>query len=115
MHKTDFVQAINSGFGSGGMFCTLSDGDLGTYLLTKVMKFMELVEPRMLQAVGNVGQQDVNPPVFILSPEVRVTRVSLSWGDIACIITYRLHHEVIYVIYTTEGVRQCKSRGDRTE
>ena len=71
MHKTEFVQAINSGFGSGGMFCTLSDGDLGNYLLKKVMKFMKQEDPRKLQAVGNVGQQDINPPIFILSPEVR--------------------------------------------
>lgn len=52
------------------MFCTLSDGDLGNYLLVKVMKFMEQDQPRVLQAVGNIGQQDTHPPVFILSPEV---------------------------------------------
>ena len=70
MHKNEFVQAINSGFRSGGMFCTLSDGELGNYLLGKVMEFMGEREPRTLQAVGNVGQQDVSPPVFVLSPEV---------------------------------------------
>ena len=40
MHKNEFVQSINLGFKSGGMFCTLSDGDLGNYLLNKVMDFM---------------------------------------------------------------------------
>ena len=47
MHKTDFVQAINSGFHSEGMFCTLSDSDLGNYLLGKVMVFMQQQEPRI--------------------------------------------------------------------
>lgn len=71
MHKNDFVHAINSGFHSGGMFCTLSDGDMGNYLLKKVMEFMGQPEPRTLKAVNCLGQQDGTPPVFILSPEVR--------------------------------------------
>jgi len=70
MHKNEFVQAINSGFHSGGMFCTLSDTDLGNYLLEKVMEFMGTDQPRTLQAVENVGQQAVDPPVFALSPQV---------------------------------------------
>lgn len=70
MHKNEFVQAINAGFSSGGMFCTLSDVELGNYLLEKVMDFMKDSDPRTLQAVCNVGQQDGNPPVFVLSPEV---------------------------------------------
>ena len=70
MHKNEFVQEINSVFSSGGMFCTLSDVDLGNYLLEKVMEFMQEPQPRTLQAVCNVGQQDVSPPVIVLSPEV---------------------------------------------
>ena len=70
MHKNDFVSAINTGFISGGMFCTLSDGDLGNYLLSKVMEFMKQDHIRTLKAVKNVGQQDCNPPIFVLSPDV---------------------------------------------
>lgn len=70
MHKNEFVQAINAGFSSGGMFCTLSDVDLGNYLLEKVMDFMKEPHPRTLKAVSNVGQQDTSPPIFVLSPEV---------------------------------------------
>lgn len=70
MHKNEFVQAINSGFNCGGMFCTLSDVDLGNYLLKKVMEFMSENEPHTLIAVRNVGQQEFKPPVFVISPEV---------------------------------------------
>ena len=52
------------------MFCTLSDVELGNYLLQKVMEFMNTSQPRILAAVENVGQQDVDPPVFLLSTEV---------------------------------------------
>ena len=52
------------------MFCTLSDVDLGNYLLEKVMDFMNEPNPRTLKAVSNVGQQETSPPIFILSPEV---------------------------------------------
>lgn len=45
------------------------DGNLGSYLLKKVMNFMKQDGPRTLQAVRNVGQQDVNPH---LSPEVDI-------------------------------------------
>lgn len=62
--------AINQSFGSGGMFCTLSDVELGNYLLKKVMEFMSAPNPRILTAVENVGQQDTNPPVFAITPEV---------------------------------------------
>lgn len=72
MHKNEFVQAINSGFNCGGMFCTLSDVDLGNYLLKKVMEFMSASNPHTLKAVRNIGQQTTNPPVFVLSPEVYV-------------------------------------------
>ena len=75
MHKPDFVQAINSGFHSGGMFCTLSDSDLGKYLLGKVMAFMQQQEPRIIQAVSCLGQQDGSSPYFILSPEVQKSHV----------------------------------------
>ena len=71
MHEIEFVQAINHGFCSGGMFCTLSDVDLGSYLLSKVMEFMRTNRPRTLKAVLNIGQQDSTPPVYILSPKVR--------------------------------------------
>ena len=67
MHKTDL---INRSFVSGGMFCTLSDVDLENYLLEKVMSFMRMPQPRVLAAVENIGQQDGDPPVFLLSPEV---------------------------------------------
>lgn len=70
MHKNDFMLAINSGFGSGGMFCTLSDVDLGNYLLGKVMEFMADPHVRVLSAVQNVGQQDSDPPIFLLASEV---------------------------------------------
>lgn len=70
MKKNEFVQAINTGFNSGGMFCTLSDSELGNYLLGKVMDFMKNGEIQTLKAVRNIGQQDTNPPVFVLSPEV---------------------------------------------
>ena len=70
MHKTDFIQAINLSFGSGGMFCTLSDVELGNYLLNKVMEFMNTSDPRILTAVENIGQQDGDPPVFVLSTQV---------------------------------------------
>ena len=55
MHKTEFIQTINIAFKSGGMFCTLSDGELRNYLLGKVMEFMKEEEPRKLTAVGNIG------------------------------------------------------------
>ena len=71
MHKSDFIQAINRSFGSGGMFCTLSDSDLGNYILSKVMQFMSTSQPRILAAVKSVGQQDSDPPMFLLSTEVR--------------------------------------------
>ena len=70
MHKNEFVQAINTGFSCGGMFCTLLDVDLGNYLLEKVMEFMKNRRPRTLQAVCKVGQQDTTPPIYALSPEV---------------------------------------------
>ncbi len=61
---------FNTGFCSGGMFCTLSDVDFGKYLLQKVMDFMKQHQPRTLRAVGNVGQQESTPPIYVLSPEV---------------------------------------------
>ena len=70
MRKTDFIMAINQYFGSGGMFCTLSDIELGNYLLKKVLEFMKAPKPRVLTAVETVGQQDVDPPVFLLPAEV---------------------------------------------
>ena len=70
MRKNDFIHMINSGFGSGGMFSTLSDADLGNYLLGKVMQFMSGGQARTLSAVQNVGQQDGDPPIFLLSSEV---------------------------------------------
>jgi hypothetical protein len=77
MHKNEFVQAINSGFQSGGMFCTLTDVDLGNYLLGKVMEFMGEENPRTLQAVMNVGQQDISPPIFIISAELHIDEEGL--------------------------------------
>lgn len=41
MKKNEFIQVINVGFNSGGMFCTLSDSELGHHLLEKVMDFMK--------------------------------------------------------------------------
>lgn len=75
MHKTEFISAINTSFGSGGMFCTLSDVDLGNYLLDKVNTFMNPSNnPRILSAVENIGlQSDKEPPVYVLSPEVHCT------------------------------------------
>ena len=70
MHKTEFIQTINIAFKSGGMFCTLSDGELGNYLLGKVMEFMKEEEPRKLTAVGNIGLQDAVSPVYVLSTDV---------------------------------------------
>ena len=70
MHKSEFIQTINMAFKSGGMFCTLSDCELGNYLLGKVMEFMKEDEPRKLTAVGNIGLQDTVSPVYVLSPEV---------------------------------------------
>ena len=70
MHRIDFMLAINESFGRGGMFCTLSDVELGNHLLLKVKDFMNSKSPRVLKAVQNVGQQDVHPPIFLLSPEV---------------------------------------------
>jgi len=40
MHKKEFILAVNYAFGSGGMFCTLTDAELSNYLMTKVMAFM---------------------------------------------------------------------------
>ena len=72
MHKNEFVSAINTGFNCGGMFCTLTDVDLGNFLLKKVMEFMGENEPQTLIAVRNVGQQqELTPPVYVFSPEVR--------------------------------------------
>ena len=70
MHKNEFVQAINHGFKSGGMFCTLSDVEVGNYLLGKVMDFMGGQDTRTLQTVGHVGQQEGTPSIFVLSAEV---------------------------------------------
>lgn len=82
MHKNEFVQAINNGFHSGGMFCTLSDADLGNYLLLKVMDFTGGDRPpRTLRAVKTVGQQDVNSSIFVLS-----SQVSTCMSDDACIL-----------------------------
>ena len=72
MHKNEFVQSINQGFVSGGMFCTLSDVELGNYLLKKVMEFMNEQNPRTLKTVGHVGQQEGTPATFVLSPEVQL-------------------------------------------
>ena len=52
------------------MFCTLSDCELGNYLLAKVMEFMKEEEPRKLAAVANIGFQDTISPVYVLSPDV---------------------------------------------
>ena len=70
MHKNEFIHAINGSFGSGGMFCTLTDSELGTYLLKKVMSFMRQDRPHTLRAVRHIGQQECSPPIFVLSPEV---------------------------------------------
>lgn len=70
MHKSEFIQTINSAFHSGGMFCTLSDSDLGNYLLHKVMEFMREDQPRKLTAVKNIGLQDTIAPVYVLSSDV---------------------------------------------
>ena len=70
MHKNDFMSTINKDFGSGGMFCTLTDVDLGNYLLEKVTTFMSSPSYRVLMAVANVGQQKVNPPIYLLSQDV---------------------------------------------
>ena len=70
MHKSEFIQTINLAFNSGGMFCTLSDTELGNYLLAKVMEFMAEPTPRILQAVKNIGLQDTIPPVYVLSSDV---------------------------------------------
>ena len=78
IHKLDFIQAINKSFGSGGMFCTLSDVGLGNYLLQMVIDFMKTTEPKILTAVENVGQQDQDPPVFLLSSKVCYTPMHLA-------------------------------------
>ena len=52
------------------MFCTLSDGELGNYLLGKVMEIMKEEEPQKLTAVGNIGLQDAVSPVYVLSTDV---------------------------------------------
>ena len=75
MHISEFIQTINAAFHARGMFCTLSDGELGNYLLEKVMNFMKGDSPHTLLAVKNIGQQDVNNLVFILSLQVCVTHV----------------------------------------
>ncbi len=78
MHKNDFMSTINKGFGSGGMFCTLTDVDLGNYLLEKVTTFMSSPSYRILTAVANVGQQNVNPPVYLLSQDVSAVIVAMA-------------------------------------
>ena len=70
MHKTEFIQTINSAFNSGGILCTLSDSDLGNYLLGKVMDLMRKNQPRKLTAVKNIKLQDTTPPVYVLSSDV---------------------------------------------
>ena len=70
MHMSEFIHAINGAFGSGGMFCTLTDIELGNYLLKKVMNFMGQDRPHTLRAVRHIGQQEGSPPIFVLSPEV---------------------------------------------
>jgi len=70
MHKNEFIPTVNRAFGSGGMFCTLTDVELTNYLMTKVMAFMKEPQHRILTAVGHVGQQEGSPSVFILSAEV---------------------------------------------
>lgn len=71
MHKNEFVQAINSGFSSGGMFCILSDGELGNFLFGKVMEFMKDENPKTLQAVANIGLQKINLPIYVFSSKVK--------------------------------------------
>ena len=66
------MATINSNFGSGGLLCTLSDAELGQFILRKVMDFMTQPGHRVLQAVETIGQQDVHPPVFVLSAEVSI-------------------------------------------
>ena len=51
MHKNDFIQAVNRSFGSGGMFCTLTDVELGNYLLQKVKSKCTPVGHRLLTSV----------------------------------------------------------------
>lgn len=82
MHKNEFIHAINASFGSGGMFCTLTDIELGNYLLKKVMSFMGQDRPRTLTAVRHIGQQECSPPIFVLSPEVRTTTMCNLWDTL---------------------------------
>ena len=70
MHKNEFIPAVNRAFGSGGMFCTLTDAESSNYLMAKVMAFMRDPRHRILKAVKHVGQQEGFPPIFILSAEV---------------------------------------------
>lgn len=92
MKKTEFIQAINTGFNSGGMFCTLSDSELGHYLLGKVMDFMKEPDKRILRAVSNIGQQDTNPPVFVLSPEVgQRNHLQSMYVNFFCYFLNQLH------------------------
>ena len=63
------MKYLNSAFGSGGMFCTLSDSDLNDYVMHKATDTEGL---RILQAVVTIGYQesDHGPPIYVLSPEV---------------------------------------------
>ena len=70
MHKNELIHTINSAFGSGGMFCTLTDIALGNYLLKKVINFMGQDQLHTLRAVRHIGQQEGFLPIFVLSPEV---------------------------------------------
>ena len=77
MHKNDFMSTINKGYGFGGMFCKLTDVDLGNYLLEKVTTFMSSPSYRILTAVANVGQQNVNPSVYLLSQYISAVIVAM--------------------------------------
>ena len=91
MHKNELVQAINAGFSSAHfqMFTLI-----GNYLLEKVMDFMKEPNPPTLQAVSNVGQQDVNPPlppIFVLSPDVRSYRKLHNYTNTLSQLFMQLH------------------------
>ena len=79
------MAAINSSFGSGGMVCTLSDVDLGIYVIKKVTEFMTEPSHRVLTSVGNVGQQECDPPIWVLRAEVCLSFTVIHFNLFSCL------------------------------
>uniref|UniRef100_A0A1X7VJI6 Uncharacterized protein n=1 Tax=Amphimedon queenslandica TaxID=400682 RepID=A0A1X7VJI6_AMPQE len=78
VNKGEFMASINSSFGSGGMICTLSDLDLGNFVIQKVTEFMMRPNCTILASVSNIGGLNSDPPVWILNSDLHLNDCGLE-------------------------------------